>query len=268
MPIIASPDPAPPTTVVTLRDVSVTLGGSDVVRGVTTQVAPGEAVALLGANGSGKSTLVRAMLDLVPHRGEVELFGTPQSRFRTWRRIGYVPQHSAATLLRATVWEVTSSGRLGHRRPFTLPGRGERRLIQRVLNQVGLEGRERAELGELSGGQRQRVLIARALVTEPDLLVLDEPLAGIDVPSQSHLAGLLAGLKEQGLAMLVVLHELGPLDPLMDRALALERGVLVHDGAPRAVPADRHPHHPDEDASPGPPPLLDGHLDRATFGDS
>lgn len=255
------------SAVVALRDVSVALGGSDVLRGVSTHVDAGEAVALLGANGSGKSTLVRAVLGLVAHRGEVELFGTPQARFRTWRRIGYVPQYSAATLLRATVWEVASSGRLGHRRPFTVAGPKERRLVHQTLSRVGLEGRERSELRELSGGQRQRVLIARALVTEPDLLVLDEPLAGIDVPTQSHLAGLLAGFKEQGMAMLVVLHELGPLDPLMDRAVVLERGILTYDGAPRAVPADRHPHHPDDEVSPGPPPILDGHLDHVTFGD-
>jgi zinc transport system ATP-binding protein len=257
----------PAAPAVAARNVSVSLGGIDVVSRVTTRVDQGEAVALLGANGSGKSTLVRAMLGLVPYRGEVELFGTRQTHFRGWRRVGYVPQHSAPTLLRATVGEVASSGRLGHRRPFTLPGRAERRLIEHTLARVGLAGRERTELGELSGGQRQRVLIARALVAEPEFLVLDEPLAGIDVPTQEHLAGLLASLKVQGMAMLVVLHELGPLDPLMDRAVALRRGVLVHDGAPRAALADRHPHHPDEESSPGPPPLLDGHLDRATFGD-
>lgn len=262
------PDRDSTAPAVALRDLSVTLGGIEVVSSVTTTIHPGEAVALLGANGSGKSTLVKAMLNLLPHRGEVALFGTPQDRFKAWNRIGYVPQTSASTLLRATVWEVVSTGRLAHRRPFTLLGRRGRTLIAETLERVGLAGREGAELGDLSGGQRQRALIARALVAEPDLLVLDEPLAGIDVPTQETLAALLAGLKAQGMAMLVVLHELGPLDPLMDRALALDHGVLIHDGAPRAAEPDHHPHHHcDEDQATERPGVLDHHLDRAILGE-
>jgi zinc transport system ATP-binding protein len=261
-------DSAPDGPAVAACEVSVTLGGAEVLSAVTAEVGRGEAVALLGGNGSGKTTLIRAMLGLVPHRGEVNLFGVAQARFRDWSRIGYVPQHAAAELLHATVREVVSTGRLGHRRPFVLPGRAERQLIEHWLEQVGLAGRERTELGHLSGGQRQRAMIARALVAEPDLLVLDEPLAGIDLPTQQQLAGLLAGLKDQGMAILAVLHELGPLDPLTDRALVLSHGVLVHDGPPRgAAPhQDRYHHHPDADQATL-SPLLDSRFDRAILGE-
>lgn len=233
--------------VVAVQDLAVVLGSTTALAGVTASVRAGEAVALLGANGSGKSTMLRAILKLVPHEGSVTLFGTPQQRFRQWHRIGYVPQYADPALQRATVREVVSTGRLAHRRPFSLPSRAERRLVNGLIEQVGLAGREGWELGQLSGGQQQRARIARALATGPELLVLDEPLAGLDLTSQEGLAALLGRLKAQGMAMLVVLHEVGSLGPLLDRALILDHGHLVQDGPPPTegpdapVPATTHP---------------------------
>ena len=257
-----TPDPTVPRdSVIAIRDVEVTLGATTALAGVTTTIHAGEAVALLGANGSGKSTMLRAILKLVAHKGSVDLFGVPQSRFRDWHRIGYVPQYADPALQRATVREVVSTGRLAHRRPFTLPSRAERRLVNELIEQVGLAGREGWELAELSGGQQQRARIARALATGPQLLALDEPLAGLDVASQEGLAALLRRLKGRGMAMLVVLHEMGPLAGLMDRALVLDHGHLVHDGPPLtegsmsalsgALPVHDHCDHPDHHHSQG-----------------
>ena len=219
----------------------VGLGGSAVLRGVTASVRPGEAVALLGGNGSGKTTLVRAALGLVPAQaGEVRLFGETPRRFRAWHRIGYVPQRSTAGLAGAKVREVVASGRLARRRPFWPASRDDRRAVQSALEAVGLAGRARAELAHLSGGQQQRVMIARALAGGPDLLVLDEPTAGVDLEHQEVLAELLTHRLAAGIALLVVLHEAGPLAPLIDRVIRLRDGQVV--SADGDIAAHTHEH--------------------------
>lgn len=213
----------------------VSLGGLPVLRNVGVSVAAGEAVALLGGNGSGKSTLIRTVMGLVPHQeGTVELFGEPLEQFRTWERIGYVPQHSAVAVANATVREIVASGRLAHHRPFQWLRRGDHAAIDHALDLVGLSGRSGWPFSTLSGGQKQRALIARALATQPDLLVMDEPLAGVDLHSQGGLAELLGRLADDGLALLVVLHEIGPMESVLHRSITLCDGRLVdpeHPGA-------------------------------------
>lgn len=225
-------------------DISVELGGLPVLRGISLTVHSGETVALLGGNGSGKSTLVRTLLGLTPlRRGRVQLFGTELGNFKTWQRIGYVPQRSTINLTRAKVIEIVGSGRLGHRRPFLPPRIQDRQAIKDALDVVRLGDRAAAEMQHLSGGQQQRVLIARALATRPELLVLDEPTAGVDLEHQRILADVLAELLRRGMAILVVLHEIGPLAPLVDRAIVLREGRVVHDGdLPRSAPG-LHDHH-------------------------
>ncbi|MFI9461530.1 metal ABC transporter ATP-binding protein [Streptomyces xiamenensis] len=211
----------------TLRDVHAELGGRPVLRGVDLTVGCGEVVALLGANGSGKSTAVRAAVGQVPvSGGELALFGTPVRRFRDWRRVGYVPQRStAAGGVPATVREVVSAGRLARRRLRPL-GRADRAAVERAVELVGLADRARDPVESLSGGQHQRVLIARALAGEPELLIMDEPLAGVDLASQRILADTLRSQLAQGVSTLVVLHELGPLEPLITRSVSLSAGLV------------------------------------------
>jgi zinc transport system ATP-binding protein len=229
--------------VLAAEDLTVELGGLPVLRGVGLAVGSGEAVALLGGNGSGKSTLVRALLGLTPHqRGSVRLFGAELSRFSDWKRVGYVPQRSTAALSNALVREVVAAGRLSHRRPFVPPRRSDRTAIGEALATVGMADRSGDELRRLSGGQQQRVLIARALAGEPDLLVLDEPNAGVDLEHQQILAEVLTTLIARGVAVLVVLHEVGPLAALIDRAVVLREGRVVHDG-PLGLLGQGHHHH-------------------------
>jgi zinc transport system ATP-binding protein len=255
------------------EDLSVELGGLPVLRGISLTVHRGETVALLGGNGSGKSTLVRSLLGLTPlRRGRVHLFGTDAARFKDWARIGYVPQRSTINLTRAKVSEIVGSGRLGHRLPFVPPNREDRKAIKDALEVVGLNDRAAAEMQLLSGGQQQRVLIARALATRPELLVLDEPTAGVDLEHQRILADVLAELLRRGMAILVVLHEIGPLAPLVDRAIVLREGRVVHDGdLPRST-SELHDHHRiehgghehtalDEERATPPAPSVAGPLD-------
>lgn len=220
----------------------VQLGSATILRGVDLAVSPGEVVALLGANGSGKSTLMRALLGLVPiSDGDAHVLGTSVRTQRTrvaWERVGYVPQRVTATSgMPATALEVVLSGML-HRHRFH-PGRGGRARALEALDSVGLGDRSRAGLHELSGGQQQRVLIARALARRPDVLLLDEPVSGVDRPSQETFARLLADLHARGVTVLIVLHELGLIEPIIDRAVVLRHGRVVHDGALPA-PAPGH----------------------------
>ncbi|MDT4993548.1 MAG: zinc transport system ATP-binding protein [Actinoplanes sp.] len=211
----------------------VAYGGREVLRDVSLQVAAGEVVAILGANGSGKSTLIRSVLGLVPlDAGEIELFGTPQSAFRHWERIGYVPQRmGAASGVPSTVGEVVASGRLA-RRGIVKPARAaDREAVRAALADVGLADRFRDPVATLSGGQQQRVLIARALAGQPDLLILDEPTAGVDAASQEAFAGTLSTFQSHGGTILLVAHELGPIEPLIDRCVVVHDGQIGHTGA-------------------------------------
>jgi zinc transport system ATP-binding protein len=231
---------------VEVRGASVAIGGRPILRGIDLTVRAGEFVALMGANGSGKSTLVRAVTGLLPlSAGSVHLFGTPYADFRAWHRIGYVPQRSTASSgVPATVWEVVASGRITRRRPLRPLSRADRRAIADALDVVGLGDRAQVGISQLSGGQQQRTLIARALAGQPDLLVLDEPTAGVDLANQVALADALSVLKGRGATIVLVAHELGPMAPLIDRAVVMRDGRVAHDGpVPDELHADAH-HHP------------------------
>lgn len=230
--------------VVRAEGLRVDLGGATILQGVDLTVHDGEVVGLLGANGSGKSTFVRALVGVVPTAaGSVRLFDAPLGRDVPWHRVGYVPQRvSAAAGVPATATEVVTSGLMHGRR--LVPPRGARRRALEALGVVGLADVADRGVHELSGGQQQRVLIARALVREPDLLLLDEPVAGVDLPSQEAFARALAGLVAAGTTVVVVLHELGALQSLVRRCVVLRHGRVVHDGAPpQPRPGHDGPHH-------------------------
>ncbi|MER5306516.1 metal ABC transporter ATP-binding protein [Streptomyces sp. NPDC002773] len=249
---MAAPEAEP---VISVRGATAALGARPVLRGVDLTVHRGEVVALLGANGSGKSTAVRAVIGQVPlTSGTIELFGTERRRFRDWARVGYVPQRTtAASGVPATIREVVSSGRLSRRR-FGWLTRADKDAVERAIDLVGLADRAKDSVSALSGGQHQRVLIARALASEPELLIMDEPMAGVDLASQEILASTLREQVADGTSVLLVLHELGPLEPLIDRAVVLRDGCVVHDGPPpkavgqHALPGHDHvhPHAADE----------------------
>ncbi len=252
-------------TPVHLTDGAVAIGGRPILRGIDLSVASGEFVALMGANGSGKSTLVRALTGLTPlSRGTLTLFDTPLERFHDWARIGFVPQRSsAASGVPASVWEVVSSGRLTRRKLLRPLRAQDRRAIDDAIELVGLSERSRDGVGQLSGGQQQRVLIARALAGDPELFFLDEPTAGVDLPNQQMLADVLAAMKARGSTIVLVAHELGPLAPLVQRAVVMRDGRIAYDGDPvpdHAVhepwlgePHTHHHHHPTGSSGPRAP---------------
>jgi zinc transport system ATP-binding protein len=224
---------------VDVAGVSFAYGRDLVLDDVSLRVGASEFVALVGPNGSGKSTLLRVLLGvLTPSTGTVRLFGqAPDDLERRWR-LGYVSQRpSFPDDLPATVEEVVSTGRLsrvGWRRRLRKADRDE---IDHAIEAVGLGDLRHRKVGELSGGQQQRAFIAKALVGEPELLVLDEPVAGVDRESQERFATSLTHLVDHhGAAVLLVSHELGAVAEHLDRVVVLKRTV-VFDGPPGELAA-------------------------------
>lgn len=234
------PEQAP---VIRMQGAAVGYGSRPAIRDVDFSLDAGEVVALLGPNGAGKSTLVRGILGLAPlMAGSLELFGVPAAHFRARHRLGYVPQrHTIVGGVPSTVREVVSSGRLPRKRPFAPMRANDRAVVAAATDTVGLAERAGVSVGKLSGGQQRRVLIARALAAEPDVLVMDEPTAGVDSANQEILAATLSKLVERGSTLLLVAHELGPLEPLIGRVVVMRDGHVRYDGPP--LPAGDGAYH-------------------------
>jgi zinc transport system ATP-binding protein len=173
-------------SIVSLDNVSFAYGDAKVIDGLSFDVLERDFVGLIGPNGAGKTTLLKMIVGLIkPSAGEIRLFGEPVREFRHWHRIGYVPQKNVLNpLFPATVREVVESGLYGKRTMFRLLAAGDKRKIREAMEAFDIDGLADRRIGELSGGQQQRVLLARAMVNQPDLLVLDEPTTGIDAESQ------------------------------------------------------------------------------------
>jgi zinc transport system ATP-binding protein len=214
--------------------VSAGYGRTEVVQDVSLTVRPGEFVALVGPNGSGKSTLLRVLLGVVPPRtGKVRLFGVALDDLRERWRLGYVPQRPAlGSEVPATVREIVTSGVLRQGSWWRRAGRSEAEAVEHALESVGLSEVGDLPINELSVGQQQRAFIARAFASEPDLLVLDEPIAGVDRGSQRRFRDSLVHLqREHGAGVLLVSHELSAVADAIDRVIVLKRRILF-DGSP------------------------------------
>ena len=215
-----------------------------ILHGITLSIPAGQTVAITGSNGSGKSTTLKALLGTAPiTSGDALLFSRSITARRRvpWQKIGYVPQRiSSGGAVSSSAIEVVRSGLLGPRRLWAMPGDTARAMD--ALERVGMAHRAHSPMNILSGGQAQRVLIARALVRRPELLIMDEPMAGIDAASRARLAGIVADAKAEGTTILIVLHELGELGPLLDRELHISAGHVSYDGAPH-IDDDHEQHH-------------------------
>jgi zinc transport system ATP-binding protein len=223
---------------VELEAVDLRYGDVSVLEDVNLTVAPGDFLGLIGPNGSGKTTLLRIVLGLLtPSRGSVRLFGKPPSTFREWGRVGYVPQRTTMDpALPITVTEVVTTGlgaSLGWFRPLAGASRAR---VREVLQQVSMDRHAATRVGALSIGQQQRVLIARALVSEPELLVLDEPTGGIDPDAQQGLYALLRHLnRERGVTLILVSHDIAVVAKEVTKLACLNRRLVFHGPSVRLV---------------------------------
>ncbi|MHB1583863.1 MAG: metal ABC transporter ATP-binding protein [Acidimicrobiales bacterium] len=225
--------------VLRVEDVSVSLGGRRVLDEVTFSIEPGDFCGLIGSNGAGKTTLLRVILGLLaPSRGRVTVVGGTRSRREP--QIGYVPQKitlEADMPLRAR--DLVGLGLDGHR--FGVPGRSASRrgAVEAMLEAVGASGFADARVGALSGGEQQRVMIAQALICRPRLLLLDEPLANLDIRSAAEVVGLLTRIAtEQRISILLSAHDMNPLLPAMDRVVYLAGGRAASGTTDQVVRTD------------------------------
>jgi zinc/manganese transport system ATP-binding protein len=217
-----------------LDGVSVRLGGREILRDVSFGIGPGEFTGLIGPNGAGKTTLLRVVLGLQPvsggsvqKRGAGEAGGAPRAARDT--SIGYVPQKLAIEPdMPLRVRDVVSLGLDGHKLGIRLPSRARRELVADMLTAVGAQRYADARVGELSGGEQQRVMIAHALISKPRLLLLDEPLANLDISSEQGIVSVLARLaRAEGIAVLLSAHDMNPLMPVMDRIVYVAAGRVA-----------------------------------------
>ncbi|OKL48894.1 hypothetical protein BSR29_03330 [Boudabousia liubingyangii] len=232
-----SSDSARRAPLVSARSVSASYETTQILKDISFDLHESEVLAILGPNGCGKSTLLKVLLGiLAKDHGQVTYFGDQKWRPRTAKQVGYVPQRlTQGAGISATALEVVESGLAG---PGLWGQRGRRTRALAALEQVGMAEHYHRPVTKLSGGQHQRVLIARALVREPKLLVMDEPLAGIDSASAHQLAQILEKQKAAGTGIILVLHDLGCLESIIDQLLILEAGQVVEYG-PLADFADR-----------------------------
>jgi zinc/manganese transport system ATP-binding protein len=215
-----------------LDDVGVRLGGRPILSDVSFTISKGELAGIIGPNGAGKTTLIRVILGLQPASAGKIL------KERT--TVGYVPQKIVIDPdipLRAR--DVVSLGLDGHKLGFSLPGKGRREKVEQALQDVGAYEYRDARVGELSGGEQQRVLIAHALVSRPQLLLLDEPLANLDLRSEQEIVGVLGKLaREHEIAVLLSAHDMNPLLPVMDRIIYVANGKVASGSTDEVVTSE------------------------------
>ncbi|MBS4209095.1 metal ABC transporter ATP-binding protein [Bacillus sp. FJAT-50079] len=218
--------------IIEVRDVSFRYDRDNVLEHINLTVPKGAFLGLVGPNGSGKSTLLKLILGLLkPQEGEVTLFGQPQGKFKEWNRIGFVSQkaNSFNSGFPATVYEVVASGLTGKVGLFRFIGKARKKEILSAIDSVGMGAFINRNIGELSGGQQQRVFIARAIVSQPDVLILDEPTVGVDAKNVKAFYDMLDVLnKALGITLLLVTHDIGTITNKVTHVACLNKHLHFH----------------------------------------
>ncbi len=217
---------------ITVRNVDFSYDGGRVLLDISLSIYRGDFLAIIGPNGSGKTTLIKIILGLLkPARGEILLMGEPVSRFRNWQKIGYIPQKATHIdpFFPASVREVVAMALYSNRKTPGLSRKKGEAAIDDALRQVGMEAFKASPVGSLSGGQQQRVFIARALVTSPEILFLDEPTTGVDAETQDRFYGMLDGLnKKEGMTIVLITHDIGIVNKHITQVACLNQRLVYH----------------------------------------
>jgi zinc transport system ATP-binding protein len=222
------------TGVVTTESLSFRFNGVEILSDVTFALERGEFLGIVGPNGSGKTTLIRLLLGLLkPTRGTVKLFGLSTDAFSQWRKVGYLPQKIAAfnPNFPATVEEIVALGLLAGKSFPRRIARTDRRSIDEAMALLDITSIRNKLIGELSGGQQQRVLIARALVAEPELLILDEPTTALDPEGRERFFATLKNFnRHRATTIIMITHDIGTIGQHASKLLYLDKNLIFFGG--------------------------------------
>jgi len=204
----------------------------EILTDIPFEIFGGDYIAIIGPNGGGKTTLTKILLGLIkPTSGSIKLFGKDLKNFKEWHKIGYVPQRVSLvdTNFPATVLDVVKMGRVAQKRSiFTQFSKDDNKIVQDSLSKMGIEHLKDKMVGTLSGGQRQRVMIARALASKPEILILDEPNTGVDAKSQQNFYKLLAKLnKDENMTILFITHDVGVIADDIKRLFTINQKAII-----------------------------------------
>lgn len=218
--------------IVSIRKVDFKYQQKNVLENINMDIPKGAFVGLVGPNGSGKTTLIKLILGIHKlQRGEIKLFNTPIQKFKQWNKISFVSQkaNSFNRGFPATVFEVVSMGLTSKNGIFHFLNKKDKDKIQHAIESVGMSEFINQNIGNLSGGQQQRVFIARSLVSNPELLILDEPTVGVDAENVERFYDLLHRLnKEKGITLLLVSHDIGTITSYVNSLLCLNKTIHYH----------------------------------------
>ena len=221
-----------PIDILSLNNLCFRYNSSDVLKNISFSVASGDYIGLVGPNGSGKTTLIKIILGLLePSHGQIELFGKDIKTFSEWKRIGYLPQKISAINPRfpATVKEVVAMGLLSKKRFPRYMSQSDRQSIDAALDLLDIRNIKEEMIGELSGGQQQRALVARAIVNNPDFLILDEPTSALDPETRDRFFTLLNHLnRERKVSIIIVTHDIGNIGRYTSKLLYIDKGIIFY----------------------------------------
>lgn len=217
-------------SIIKTNNVSISYNSHEALKDVSFTIEHGDFIALVGPNGAGKTTLVKSIFGLVPLKtGTIELFDTPARKFTHWGKFGYLPQQSATInpLFPATVEEVIELGLLSQKRnPKSITGQ-DKKLVDEIAEKLKITDLRKRMLSELSGGQQQKVLLARCLVSKPQLLIFDEPSTALDPDSRESFFELIKQLnKQEGIAVLLVTHDAGFVGKYAEKLLYIDKKIV------------------------------------------
>ncbi|PGT82875.1 MULTISPECIES: metal ABC transporter ATP-binding protein [Bacillaceae] len=218
--------------IVEIKHVDYTYERQKVLENINLTIEQGSFLGLVGPNGSGKTTLLKCLLGLLkPQQGEIKLFGQSIQKFKNWHEIGFVSQkaNSFNTGFPASVFEVVSSGLTSRLGLFKFMNQQDRKRVYEAIDAVGLSEFTKRNIGELSGGQQQRAFIARAIVSDPKLLILDEPTVGVDAKTVQNFYDMLLNLnKELGITLILVTHDIGTISDKVSHVACINKHLHFH----------------------------------------
>ncbi|OAV43387.1 metal ABC transporter ATP-binding protein [Lewinella sp. 4G2] len=213
-------------TAISVADLSVSYDRKRVLSNIFLEIEEGHRYGILGPNGSGKSTLLKSMLGLIDdYTGRVEILGKDVADVR--RRVVYVPQRSEIDFtFPTTVRDVVLMGRYPHKRVFQRLNEADRKLAEEAMRELGILDLQHRQIGELSGGQQQRTFLARALAQQADILFLDEPFVGVDIPTEEKIIEVLRRLSAAGKTLMIVHHDLQAVPDYFDHVILLNQRLI------------------------------------------